>query len=149
MGSSSSVLLLSLIEDILDLSKMEAGTFSINITTFNSNDLMEEVYDIFYLQTAQKRLELILDVDPILAQAKIDSDRGRIKQVLLNLISNSLKFTFNGSITISAKVKDELTQPMLEFGVIDTGVGIKEEDQAQLFKLFGMAKSDRGLNPNG
>ena len=149
MGSSSSVLLLSLIEDILDLSKMEAGTFSINITTFNSNDLMEEVYDIFYLQIAQKRLELILDVDPILAQAKIDSDRGRIKQVLLNLISNSLKFTFNGSITISAKVKDELIQPMLEFGVIDTGVGIKEEDQAQLFKLFGMAKSDRGLNPNG
>mmetsp|Transcript_623 Transcript_623/g.530 ORF Transcript_623/g.530 Transcript_623/m.530 type:complete len:216 (-) Transcript_623:53-700(-) len=97
----------------------------------------------------KNRLDLIVEVDEVLKNINIESDRGRIKQILLNLLSNSLKFTFQGSITLSATVKETLDGQNLQFGVVDTGVGIKDEDQNKLFTLFGMAKSDRGLNPNG
>ncbi|CAI2385084.1 unnamed protein product [Moneuplotes crassus] len=149
MGSTSSTLLLSLIEDILDLSKMEAGTFSISMCDFKPTELMEEVHEIFTLQSKQRGIQLISQIDKIFKDKIIRSDKGRIKQVLLNLISNSLKFTFKGSITVCAKAKKTRNGNYIQFSVTDTGVGIKKEDQKRLFKLFGMAKSDRGLNPNG
>lgn len=149
IGHTSSILLLSLIEDILDLSKMEAGTFTINMGDFKPSELMDEVHEIFTLQAKQKGIKLISQVDKILKDLTITSDKGRLKQVFLNLISNSLKFTFKGNITVSAKAKQTIEGNFIQFSVADTGVGIKKEDQKRLFKLFGMAKNDRGLNPNG
>ena len=86
MGLNSSILLLSLIEDILNLSKIDAGTFSINVSTFSLTELVDEVYDIYHFQCLEKRLRLEVDIEPCLEQFHILSDRGRIKQVLLNLI---------------------------------------------------------------
>lgn len=149
MGSASSSLLLSLIEDILDLSKMEAGTFSINMGDFKVCELINEVHETFSLQTSQKGILLIAKVDNILKDVMIRSDKGRIKQVLLNLVSNSLKFTFKGSIAISVKAKRKSRGNFVVFEVTDTGVGIKKSEQTKLFKLFGMADSDKGMNPNG
>jgi two-component system sensor histidine kinase/response regulator len=149
IGSTSSILLMALIEDILDLSKLEAGTFSINKSSFNLVELMNEVYDIFDIQCKQKNLKLLLDIDERLVDMETCSDRGRIKQILLNLMSNSFKFTFSGSISLGVKLVSTAEGRELTFIVNDTGIGIKKEDQKKLFKLFGMVKNTNNLNPNG
>jgi two-component system sensor histidine kinase/response regulator len=149
IGSTSSILLMALIEDILDLSKLEAGTFSINKSSFNLVELMNEVYDIFDIQCKQKNLKLLLDIDERLVNMETCSDRGRIKQILLNLMSNSFKFTFSGSISLGVKLVSTAEGRELTFIVNDTGIGIKKEDQKKLFKLFGMVKNTNNLNPNG
>lgn len=97
----------------------------------------------------KNKIDLNLNVDKELQEFELHSDRGRVKQILLNLISNSYKFTFNGSISIIAKMINELDKSFVEFSVQDTGIGIKEEDQSKLFSLFGMVSSTSNLNPNG
>ena len=94
MGKDSSVLLMALIEDILDLSKMEAGTFSMLMSDFKVDQLVTEVADVFEIQCEHKKLALDVDVDQQLSGLTIKSDFGRLKQILLNLMSNALKFTF-------------------------------------------------------
>ena len=152
MGYNSSILLLSLIEDILDLSKIDSGNFAMHITDFDLKDLIDEVYDIFIFQCENKGLELKVEIDPYLNSIVISSDKGRIKQVLLNLISNSLKFTFEGIIFIKIKYVFKEGKNFIQFSVSDTGIGIKEKDKNKLFKLFGMIKTHENqnkLNPNG
>ena len=156
MGLNSSILLLSLIEDILNLSKIDAGTFSINVSTFSLTELVDEVYDIYHFQCLEKRLRLEVDIEPCLEQFHILSDRGRIKQVLLNLISNSFKFTFQGMIKLSISIIRVRSKEYINFIVEDTGIGIKDKDQDKLFKLFGMINNEESkenqyssLNPNG
>ena len=149
MGSNSSVILLALIEDILDLSKMEAGTFSVSITHFSLPELLDELYDIFAEQCQQKGLKLKLKVDPRLKRDEINSDRGRIKQIMLNLLSNAYKFTFNGSISISANLLIKQGKSSVQISVEDTGIGVKEESQSQLFQLFSKLPTDSNLNPHG
>lgn len=101
MGKTSSLLLASLIEDILDLSRMEAGTFKINYSQFAIAEVFEEVSDIFSFQCSQKKITFSIELCEELKKAKVLSDKGRVKQILLNLVSNSLKFTFKGGIKIS------------------------------------------------
>ena len=100
MGKNSSSLLKSLIEDILNLSKIEAGTFTITKSLFFLKELISDVREIFEYQCNQKRIELIIQIEEQLLNQRIFSDYERLKQVFLNIISNSLKFTFKGSITI-------------------------------------------------
>ena len=156
MGLNSSILLLSLIEDILNLSKIDAGTFSINVSTFSLTELVDEVYDIYHFQCLEKKLRLEVNIEPCLEQFHISSDRGRIKQVLLNLISNSFKFTFQGMIKLSISIIRVRSKEYINFIVEDTGIGIKDKDQDKLFKLFGMINNEEtkeninsSLNPNG
>ena len=156
IGASSSSLLLALVEDILNLSKMDAGTFAINIEEFWVKDLINEVYDMFSYQCNQKQIDLSIKFDPRLHKRKVFSDRSRIKQVFLNLLSNALKFTFEGHIKISTQCVNMNGKDMIEFKVEDTGIGIKDEDQDKLFKLFGMVKHESNkrlqkykINPNG
>lgn len=149
MGNNSSLLLLALIEDILSLSKMEAGTFKINKTEFLLSDLIDEVFDVFELQCESKRLELSHKVDPVLGACAINSDFGRLKQVLLNVVSNALKFTFEGYILLKAEAKQNDGDHFIQIEVVDSGIGIKQEDQPKLFKLFGMVSQSNSLNPNG
>ena len=77
------------------------------------------------------------------------SDVCKIKQILMNLISNSYKFTFEGNISISVQEVLVDNHSFIEFCVSDTGIGIKPEDQTKLFKLYGMVRENKGLNPNG
>jgi len=149
MGSNSSVLLLSLIEDILDLSKMDSGTFKINESDFIIEDLINECSNIFYFQWLLKKIKLDVEISNEVKSLRAYLDSGRIKQVLLNLLSNSFKFTFSGGITVGAKIQYMHDQNFLKLSVHDTGIGIKEEDQKGLFKLFGMVSSKNSLNPNG
>ena len=149
MGHNSSILLMALIEDILDLSKMEAGTFSMLMSDFKVDQLITEVADVFEIQCEHKKLAFDIDVDQQLSGLTIQSDFGRLKQILLNLMSNAFKFTFSGSITIRVKKATENDVPFVLFSVADTGIGIKEEEQSKLFSLFGTAPSEDGLNPHG
>ena len=149
MSHNSSRILLGLVEDILDLTKMEAGTFSLNFTTFEVSQIVMEVNEFFQDQWDQKQVQLKWDIDDQLEGVEVNSDRNRLRQVLMNLMTNSVKFTFRGFIKISALLTHTDEQAYAEFSIEDTGIGIKDEDQAKLFKLFGMASGNKGINPNG
>ena len=149
MGSNSCILLLSLIDDILDLSKLEAGTFKIQKNDFYVSEVLQQVYDIFDYQCLSKKLKLELHIEPELKKIMISSDKSRLKQVLLNIISNSYKFTFKGFISINVKLIEQGDKEFIEFCIQDSGIGIKREDQKSLFKLFSMVNDDRNINPNG
>ena len=150
MGLNSSVMLLSLIEDILDLSKIEGGIFTVTKTAFRVDSLIDEVKEIFEYQCKQKSIELNVSYSEDLIGLEVYSDEGRIKQVLLNLMANSFKFTFEGSITLNSRIIEMEGKEFIQFSVIDTGIGIKKEDQSKLFKLFGMVdQAHKNINPNG
>jgi signal transduction histidine kinase len=148
MGKSSSIFLLALVDDILNLSKMEAGTFQVNIVQFSLEEVIEEAYELFSYQCNQKGIELNMQVEETLKHAVIQSDRNRIRQIFLNLLSNAFKFTFVGSIVINACLKDNEGGKEIEVKVKDTGVGIEQSDLSKLFTLFSKV-SENSLNPNG
>ncbi|CAI2385433.1 unnamed protein product [Moneuplotes crassus] len=148
-GKSSSILLLTLIEDILNLSKMEAGTFEINKELFLVPEVLNEIFDIFSMQCQGRKIELMIDVPSDLKNLEINSDRLRLKQILTNLVSNSLKFTSKGFIRISCKAVKKTPKRFLEFTVRDSGIGIEKKDLKKLFKLYGMIKKTKKINRNG
>mmetsp|Transcript_22607 Transcript_22607/g.22454 ORF Transcript_22607/g.22454 Transcript_22607/m.22454 type:complete len:113 (-) Transcript_22607:477-815(-) len=100
IGKSSSLMLLTLIEDVLNLAKMEAGTFAILKEDFKIWEVIDDVYDIFQIQCKQKEIRFDLMMTDFTKNLTIHSDKSRLKQVLMNLLSNSMKFTFNGSIVL-------------------------------------------------
>jgi len=132
MMESSVQLLLSLMNDILDLVKIENGQFEIHESDFLLSDLLGRVGETFRYQVQGKGLkfEIITEFgSPEISDLRLRSDQMRLQQVLLNLISNSLKFTAKGSIEVIAKTigRD------LQFWVVDTGYGISSSDQQKLF----------------
>ncbi len=130
MGKSSQ-LMLSLINEILDFSKMEAGKMKVETKWFQLDTLIEDVVEFFAEASNKKRVDLFYNVNP--CGMKIKSDEGRVRQVLLNLISNGLKFTEKGSVTITIEV---IKKGELKFIVSDTGVGINSEKVPYLFRPF-------------
>ena len=151
----STTSLMWLVEDILDLAKIEAGTFRLVNEPFCVETLVNEIGYIFDFQCAQKGLLFRIDASNELLRSYFCSDIGRIKQVLINLISNAFKFTMQGGITLqiieSSKFLPESfeRQRGLKFKVIDTGVGIDEKEISKLFKLFGTANQHRNMNSRG
>ena len=100
---NSSKLLSSLVNDLLDLFRLKNGNFSVNSTKHNFREAMDEVIQMFAIQASQKGLQLMFDCHSNIPE-ELSFDFQRVKQVLINLISNSLKFTMAGSIVISAKI---------------------------------------------
>jgi PAS domain S-box-containing protein len=128
----SSHSLLHLINDILDFSKIEAGKLSIELQDVDLYALLSDLIDTMATRAQDKHLELILDIAPNLPRwARIDPDR--VKQVLNNLLSNAIKFTETGEVILIAEVTSDA---LLKFSVIDTGPGIAEDKQTQLFSKF-------------
>jgi signal transduction histidine kinase len=130
--------LLALINDVLDISKIEAGQLQIEFETFDFKASLEKVVDTVRPQAALKGLALELSVASEVMM--IHSDRRRVEQILLNLFSNAIKFTDTGSVRAEATLGPE----MIEVAVSDTGMGIKAEDQDRLFKPF--SQIDAGIN---
>lgn len=122
-------MLLQLISDILDLSKIEAGTFDVSFADFDVNGLCEE---IVYSHTMKMSGEIELVFDNHAPQCFICSDRNRISQVLSNFVNNAAKFTEQGSITLGYHIKSD----RIEFYVQDTGIGIPEEKIGHVFERF-------------
>ncbi|CAH0527143.1 two-component sensor histidine kinase BarA [Vibrio hippocampi] len=131
--------LLNIINDILDFSKLEAGKLALENIPFEFQDSLEEVVALQATSAHEKGLELTLKVDPKIPTGLV-GDPLRIQQVLTNLIGNSIKFTERGNIDISVELKSTKEDRVeLQFMVRDTGIGISERQQAQLFQAFSQA----------
>ncbi len=129
--------LLSIISDIMDLSKIEAGQISLEKRKFSANQLVSEIQKEFSFNAIQKGLELKLDVSSLEDEFYLFSDQNRIRQVLINFIGNAIKFTENGVVEISLKKVGDY----LLFSVSDTGIGISTEFHEQVFERFRQEES--------
>ncbi|MGB7380371.1 MAG: chemotaxis protein CheB [Rivularia sp. (in: cyanobacteria)] len=127
--------LLAIINDILDLSKIEARELRLTETEFNLDTLRENVLDLFVNQAEKKKLELKFEIASDVPRNLIGDD-FRLQQVLSNLISNAIKFTETGEVSINVTCE---TQEKLRFSIKDTGIGIASELQEQLFQPFTQA----------
>ncbi|MGR5546467.1 two-component sensor histidine kinase BarA [Vibrio sp. PNB22_2_2] len=131
--------LLNIINDILDFSKLEAGKLALENIPFNFRESLEEVISLQATSAHEKGLEITLKVDPKLPQGLV-GDPLRIQQILTNLVGNSIKFTERGNIDISVEMRSQSADSVeLQFMVRDTGIGISERQQAQLFQAFSQA----------
>ncbi|EAS00133.2 phospholipid-translocating P-type ATPase, flippase family protein (macronuclear) [Tetrahymena thermophila SB210] len=137
----------SMVNDLLDLAQLKAGKFSLNMESFNLQELISQIVVLMSIQSEQKGLALISNIDPQIPNS-IYSDPNRLRQIIINLVGNSLKFTKKGSITIKASL---ISTKVIKISIIDTGIGIKEEDMANLFQAFGKiaGQEQKQLNPNG
>ncbi len=130
--------LLSLINDILDISKIEAGKLEVQFSPINLRTIVDEITSIFELKAKRKNLQLMIDVDANVPSILI-LDEARLRQVLLNLVGNAVKFTEQGHIKISIQQKEKKDQQSkidLTISVEDTGIGIPEQEQMSIFEAF-------------
>ncbi|ETV79399.1 hypothetical protein, variant [Aphanomyces astaci] len=153
MAYVSGSLLLNLINDILDLSKIEAGHLEIQSAPFHIEDLLDYTIEIFKFKAHERGLKLSVVLAPNVPEVVI-GDVVRLRQILLNLLSNAMKFTLKGTITVKCSVApSNPDQPShhkrLLFQVIDTGVGMDAEEKSRLFSLFTKLERTRKNNPTG
>ena len=136
---SSADALLAILNDILDFSKIEAGKMEIERLPFSLHECIEDALKPLAIRASQKVLELEWEVDPNLPEYVI-GDPTRLRQVLLNLASNGIKFTRHGQVTIGAELAgNEQDFVQVRFRVTDTGVGIPAEKQKRIFEAFTQA----------
>jgi signal transduction histidine kinase/CheY-like chemotaxis protein len=146
---SSADALLTVINDILDVSRMEAGKFDLDPIDFSPRDAIGDMADAVALRAHQKGLELIVDVDATVPAA-LRGDPGRLRQILVNLIGNAIKFTHQGEVVL--RVMAEAAAPdavLLQFSVADTGVGIPQDRQRRVFEAFTQADGSTTRNYGG
>ena len=131
--------LLGLINDILDISKIEANKLTLEKAEFNLNDLLADICNLVSVSAHEKQLELVCSLDDDVS-TQLVGDMVRLRQILINLIGNAIKFTSAGHIiiTISA-VKKIVDHILIRFQIDDSGIGIVEEKQSQLFNKFTQA----------
>jgi two-component system sensor histidine kinase/response regulator len=131
--------LLTIINDILDFSKIEAGKLEIESIAFDLRESLGETMKALGFRAHQKGLELIFDVRPEVPEALL-GDPGRIRQIVINLVGNAIKFTERGEIAVSVAEQSEASNTTcLHFAVRDTGVGVPAEKQGRIFEAFSQA----------
>lgn len=135
--------LLSLINDILDFNKLDAGMIALEQVDFDLARLVENNFATFSLKAKEKKLDFKFFIDEQLIGKTIISDPGRITQVLLNLLNNAIKFTPKGYVNLSVKVLSKTNDLLsVRFLVEDTGIGIAENNQKEIFEAFVQASSN-------
>ena len=134
--------LLTLVNDVLDYNKMESGKIVFEQTQFNLNDFMDEIMRSYSFRSKAKHLEFeIIREEPL--PVEVIGDPIRLNQILSNLLSNALKFTNHGGITVTLREKERNNgHSMMEFLVHDTGIGIPPEQQSSIFESFTQASPD-------
>ena len=133
--------LLSLLNDILDLSKIDAGKLALDIQPFEPERLMRDLSVILYAHQTEKPVEVLFDMDPEIPPALM-GDSMRLLQVLINLSSNALKFTQHGEVIVQCCVQKLTTSHVnLRFAVHDTGIGIADENKEHIFEMFAQAEA--------
>jgi signal transduction histidine kinase len=131
--------MLSVINDVLDFSKIEAGRLELDPISFNLRDMIEETARALALRAHEKGLELICDVLPDVPEYVV-GDVTRIRQVLVNLLGNAIKFTQQGEVELEVAMKSQDPERLrLHFSVRDTGIGIPQEQQKMIFEAFSQA----------
>jgi signal transduction histidine kinase/ActR/RegA family two-component response regulator len=135
----SGAALLSIIDDVLDLSRIEAGKLTVDHTPFDLRVLVDEVADLMVASARNKSLELVRSLPPALPP-RVSGDAVRLRQVLINLLSNAIKFTTQGKVHVSLRLRGEDEQAIqLRFEVSDTGIGIPAAQLASIFQPFTQA----------
>ena len=139
MVKSSAEHLLELINDVLDFSKIEAGRLELETVPFSLTDCVRDTLKTLTVRAHQKNLELVCDLPPQVPDQLL-GDPGRLRQVLVNLLGNAIKFTEEGEIVIRASLKESSGQDrVIHFEVADSGIGISPEQQQIVFKAFTQA----------
>ncbi|MEG4170469.1 MULTISPECIES: PAS domain S-box protein [unclassified Microcoleus] len=138
--------LLDLINDILDLSKIESGRMTLNPSEFDLTSLLTSIEEMFQVKVQSKVVQLIVELDPDIPQF-VHSDEKKLYQVLVNLLGNAIKFTNQGSVTLRVRATQrDKTSCHLCFEVEDTGVGISPTEIDKLFKVFVQTQAGNNLS---
>lgn len=140
----ASKMLLTLINDILDMSKIESGKMEIIPAAYDVGTMLSDVVNMIWVRAREKELEFHIDVDQTLP-SQLFGDEVRIKQILINVLNNAVKYTSEGSVTLSVQCKEqEKDNVLVTYSVTDTGMGIKKENIPYLFSAF--KRVDEGRN---
>lgn len=132
--------LLEIINEILDISKIEADKLELEEIEFSIRDVIQKVVNLLSVKIFQEKLEFVCEIDPDLPDILI-GDPLRIRQILINLLSNAVKFTEEGTISIVVKMIEHIEEQIsLEFSINDTGIGIESTKQNQLFESYTQAE---------
>ncbi len=138
-ANASGQILLTIISDILDFSKIEAGKLDLEIIDTNIASLLQSIIDLTSYQAELKNISLQLHIESEMPES-VRVDPIRLKQILINLVNNAIKFTEKGEVVLEAAFTAKSpTEGMLAFSVRDTGIGIQEKHKMQLFKAFNQA----------
>ena len=132
--------LLEIINDILDLSKIEAGKLDVDIERFEPARVVEDVRSIMEVRAKECGLNLDVKYETKIPKF-VESDAKRLKQILINLVGNAIKFTNEGAVSIAVRLDDNASRPQLRFSISDTGIGMSVEQQQRLFKPFSQGDS--------
>ncbi|SFV66089.1 Sensory box histidine kinase/response regulator [hydrothermal vent metagenome] len=146
---TSGNIILNIVNDILDFSKIEAGKLQIENIEFNINTVLENASTMVAFKAYEKKLDLTFEIDASVP-ALLQGDPLRLSQVLINLLTNAIKFTSEGEIILSAKLLPQNKgEDLLEFCVSDTGIGLSPAQIANLFQSFTQASTDTARNYGG
>jgi signal transduction histidine kinase/ligand-binding sensor domain-containing protein/CheY-like chemotaxis protein len=140
MVQHSAGALLSIIDDILDFSKIESGRLELDLAPFAFRTMLHETLNPLVLRAREKGLQFKVEVEPLVPDA-LAGDEGRLRQVLINLVANAIKFTHIGGVTVKVGVdgEEDDDQAMVHFAIVDTGIGIPPQKHALIFEPFRQA----------
>ena len=140
--------LLDIINDILDFSKIEAGRLSLEVVDFRLRETVDLVIEMLAERAGAKRLELACHIDAGVPDL-LSGDPGRLRQVLINLLGNGIKFTARGHVTLRGRLISDGGRSFVRFEVADTGIGIAEEARARIFEPFSQANGSTSRRYGG
>ncbi|WP_303840669.1 ATP-binding protein [Selenomonas ruminantium] len=145
---SATAALLTIINEILDFSKIESGHMEIVPTDYQLTTVLREVCTLVGLRAQAKNLQFRIHVDPYLPNY-LHGDAGRLRQILINLLNNAIKYTPTGSVTLDISGNRKENTLYLRAAITDTGIGIREEDKARLFQVFERLDIERNRKIEG
>lgn len=144
----SSHMLLSIVNEVLDSSKIESGMMELVPERYSLAELFNDIYSMMSVKAKEKKLELIFDISPSIPKELIGDDK-RIRQILINLLSNAVKYTNSGTVTLTVDGSADGENAVLHFSVKDTGIGIKQEDIGKIYDEFSRFDVSRNRNVEG
>ena len=141
--------LLAVINDILDISKLDSGKAQLSCSNYHSASLLQEVYHMIDIQAKKKGLKFEMNTDPDIPN-ELFGDKTRVRGIMINILSNAVKYTEQGSVTCNMRViNKDMENVTLEFAVTDTGIGLKESSMEHMFDSFTRFDSQRNSNIEG
>lgn len=143
--STASRSLLGIINDILDISKIESGKLTLTVVTYNFIEMINDVITMIKLRAQDKYLDFFVHIDPKIP-SEMTGDEIRLKQILLNMLSNAVKYTHEGYLSLTVEGEEVNNNYELKFIVQDTGIGIKDEDRKHLFTEFERLDAQKNRN---
>lgn len=144
----ASILLLGIVNEILDSSKVAAGKMEILPVRYEMGSMLNDLYNILSIKAAEKKLEFIFDIDDSIPSAYLGDDK-RLRQILINLINNAIKYTDAGMVKLKISCDVNGDQGLLHFEVSDTGIGIKEENIGKIYDSFQRFDVERNRDVEG